>query len=170
MAWFPGFPDPQSGRTQPATAHRRERRAGSDRRQRGTHPLRPASLGGRRHHGRRAADQHRMYVDRYRPAVRYVAIGLLVLSCLDAFLTLLLIQHGGSEINPVMRALLGIDVSAFVYGKLALTAVGVTVLVVHYHFRWLRFLKVAHALYALLAGYCVLIPYEIILLWRAVPA
>lgn len=108
-----------------------------------------------------------MYVDRYHPALRWVCVGLLVLSGLDAFLTLSLLERGGEELNPVMRALLEIDVAVFFYTKLGLTAVGLAVLVMHYHFHWLRLVPVSHVLWILFAGYALLINYEIYLLYSA---
>lgn len=144
-----------------------ERRRGRDRRHRGTGPLACVSLSGRRAVGRRRADRTHLYVDRYHPALRWVCIGLLVLSGVDAFLTLDLLERGGEEINPLMRLLLNLDVGVFFYTKLGLTALGLAVLLVHSHFKWLRLVSVSHVLWMLFAGYAVLIHYELYLLYTA---
>jgi len=88
-----------------------------------------------------------------------------VLSGVDAFLTLNLLDRGGEELNPLMRLLLNIDVGVFFYTKLGLTALGLAVLLVHAHFRWLRVVSVSHVLWMLFAGYAMLINYEIYLLY-----
>lgn len=115
--------------------------------------------------GRRRADRTNLYVDRFPPALRWVCVGLLVLSGVDAFLTLSLLDRGGEELNPLMRLLLNIDVGIFLYTKLGLTALGLAVLLVHSHFRWLQVVSVSHMLWMMFAGYAVLIHYEIYLLY-----
>lgn len=144
-----------------------ERRRGTDRRQRGTGPLASVSLLGRRTMGRRGGDRNNLYVDRYHPALRWVCVGLLLLSGVDAFLTLSLLERGGEELNPLMRLLLDIDIGVFFYTKLGLTALGLAVLLTHCHFRWLRLVRVSQVLWLLFAGYAALIHYEIYLLYIA---
>jgi hypothetical protein len=144
-----------------------DRRSESDRRERATHPLSPASWQGRRQRGRRQVDRENTYVDRYDPVVRYICIGVLMLSCVDAVFTLRLIEQGGTELNPVMNFFLGIDISVFVYSKLFLTAFSLAVLVAHFNFRCAKLIKVSHLVYGLFAMYVLLINYEIFLLWKS---
>jgi hypothetical protein len=144
-----------------------DRRSGQDRRRAATHPLRAAVGRGGRRGARRQQDRRDIYVDRYHPRLRYVAIGLLLLSILDAFLTLMLLEKGGTELNPLMQFMMSLDTELFLYSKLLLTAFGVAILVVHYHFFWMRVIPVAGMLYALLGAYVLLVNYEIYLLLRA---
>lgn len=144
-----------------------DRRGNKDRRQQRTHPLSKASWQGRRQGSRRKSDSVGIYVDRYDVSLRYVVIGLLLLCNVDAFFTLTILERGGEELNPFMDMLLGLNQIWFIAVKLLVTAAGLAVLVVHYHFRWLNFFKVQYIIYVLLACYIVLVNYEIYLLWRA---
>ena len=145
-----------------------DRRQHKDRRQQCTHPLTKASWRGSRQGTRRDNDDDNVgvYVDRYDPSLRYVVIGLLLLCNVDAFFTLTILDRGGEELNPFMELLLGLNQAWFIAIKLLVTAAGLAVLVVHYHFRWLKYFKVQYIIYALLACYVVLVNYEIYLLWR----
>lgn len=125
---------------------------------------------GNRRGGRRVSDRAGFYVDWYHPHLFFVALGILMLSALDATLTLILIHHGGSEINPVMAVLIEHDVQWFINIKLLLTTLGVIFLVTHCHFRLLKYIKVSHILYFCLASYASLISYECVLLSRVVAA
>lgn len=105
------------------------------------------------------------YVDRYEPHLFYVAVATLLLCCTDAFFTLTLLQQGAEEINPFMAWLLEMDVQLFLVTKFALTAVGLVFLVAHKNFLLFnRHLRVPHVLYAFLAGYMLLVKYELTLL------
>ena len=53
---------------------------------------------------------------------------LVVLSVLDAFFTLICIQRGGSELNPVMRLALGYGPETFFTTKMILTIIPAIVL------------------------------------------
>ncbi len=145
----------------------KNRRRNTDRRVRVTHPLTPMSLQGRRSKGRRQEDIANRYVDRYSPVLRYICIGFVLLSMTDAFFTLRLLDKGGSELNPIMAALLDLDIEWFIYVKLIATSIGLAILLAHFHFRWLKIIRVSHILYSLFGLYVLLIHYEVFLLWRA---
>lgn len=143
-----------------------ERRARMDRRQSFTaSPFGRAAWRGRRRGARRVEDRVNTYVDWYEPRLFYVSVAILLLCCMDAFFTLTLLQRGASELNPFMAWLLEIDVQLFLVIKLALTASGLIFLVAHKNFLLFnqRF-KVPHLLYAFLAGYALLVKYELVLL------
>ncbi len=142
-----------------------DRRSGFDRRQCVTHPFTILFSPGRRHqNGRRKNDASNIYVDCYTPVLRYICIGILLLSMIDAFFTLRLIDKGGSELNPLMAYLLSINIDSFVFVKFIMTAVSVFILVAHFHFRWLGVVKVSHILYCAFIFYVLLVNYEIMLL------
>src|SRR5262245_35865746 len=105
-------------------------------------------LRGRRRGFRRAGEAYRAYVDC--PSRRMVALLFLVLgaSMLDALCTLLFIQSGGDEANPLMFLLLSHGPTPFVAVKMALTGLGAWILAAHQHFP-LAF----KGLHALAAGY-----------------
>jgi len=91
-------------------------------------------------------------------------VSILALSATDALLTLMLIQHGASESNPVMAAFLNRYPEWFVDVKIGLTAVGVLLLTMLAKVRAFGRLPVGMLLYVVLAGYAVLVGYEVWLL------
>ena len=60
---------------------------------------------------------------------RFAALGILVMSVLDAFFTLRVLDLGATEANPVMAYLIERGDWAFLMGKLMLTAGGVYLLI-----------------------------------------
>ena len=143
-----------------------ERRAHSDRRR---HNLSTLLYCGWRRRGRRKAPRRlgeNYYLDWYDPRLVVTSIGILLLSCLDALLTLHLLNKGAYEANLVMAHLLDISVQAFVIGKVAMTSVSVLFLLMHAHFRILSVTTGKQILHIILSAYGVLIIYELMLLWR----
>lgn len=127
-----------------------------------------AMLGnGRRQTQRRYNDKLTAYVDRYPASLRVLCLGLIALSCSDAFLTLALLAKGAIEVNPLMRALLEQGNFIFFYTKLLLTTFGVALLLIRFRFRWLRLVPLFYILYIFLFGYLTLIVYESYLLMQA---
>ncbi len=145
----------------PGPAAQPARRNGADRRRRGFSPLRYWFYGQRRR-ARRREDQG--YVDVYDPLVVGVCLATLVLSCLDAYLTLLLISNGARELNPLMGVLLSHGLGLFINLKIALTAIGLLILILHKNFRVVGQVRVLHLKYALFGFYALLVAYELMLL------
>ena len=104
------------------------------------------------------------YVDRYAGSLLFCAIAILFLSALDAYLTLNILINGGEEINWFMAVLIEESAGKFVALKLALTAMALVLLVIHHNVRLVKFLRVRHLKYMILAGYSTLIGYELYLL------
>lgn len=105
-----------------------ELRAGGDRRRRALPPLRYLISGGRRRAVRRLADSQRIVLlDRYSPKLFAAIVGILALSLLDAVLTLYLIEHGSSELNPVMDYFLRKGPLIFTVAKYLLTCIAVLI-------------------------------------------
>jgi hypothetical protein len=90
-----------------------------------------------------------------------VAISILLLSVTDAFLTLLLLQGGAAEVNPVMAALIYRSVAMFAALKMGMTSVGVMLMVFLARYRFMRVLRVEWVLYGVLIAYVTLIGYEV---------
>lgn len=106
-----------------------ERRSGHDRRNRPALDLRSLVRGGRRSHIRRAEDRRRnFYVDRYRQSLFGVIVVILFLSVIDAILTMLLLQHGAVEINPIMAFYIEVGPYTFLAVKYGLTSLGLLLL------------------------------------------
>ena len=155
---------PKTGRSQGTPPP--ERRSGGDRR--GTHRLTFRSLlwGGRREAIRRREDRRKWtYVDRYQQSLFGVIVIILFLSVIDAILTLVLINHGAMEINPVMAFYLGLGPYPFLFVKYALTSAGLVILVV-FRGRFIasRWLKADLLLYGILAAFVGVVSWEIYLI------
>ncbi len=131
---------------------------GRDRRMRPTPMLSRFSFVGRRRGFRRQGEGMNAYVDRYGFGILAVSAGIMILCALDALFTLLYLQKGGSELNPVMDAAIRLGVVPFVSIKCALTIAGVLFLCLHKNFRFVRGLLVGVlGLYLALLGYHVYI-------------
>jgi hypothetical protein len=112
------------------------------------------TLFGRRHRFRRSEEGGNAYVDRYSPAMAVSLVAIIVLCVLDALFTLLYIQRGGSELNPIMAAAIEVGVVPFLAIKNGLTILGVLFLCVHKNFRLVKPLIVGIlVLYSLLLLY-----------------
>jgi hypothetical protein len=140
-----------------------DRRTVADRRGNSLRSIWHGAFGGRRVAVRRSGTT-RVYVDRYHPALVYASFGIVLLCCADAYFTLMLLQRGAVEINPVMDALIRRNVQTFLNVKIIWTCIAVVLLVLHKNFVLFNLLSAARVIYALFAVYAVLIGYEIALL------
>jgi hypothetical protein len=114
-------------------------RRGPDRRRRPTSVLsRHAWFGGRRRGDRRSAGDANSYVDVYEPWLAGALVAVGALCAIDAIFTLLYIQKGGGEANPVMAELIDCGPQQFVLVKCGVTNLGLIVLCLHKNFRWVK--------------------------------
>ena len=111
-----------------------DRRGLFDRRARPTTFLSVLRFDGRRQHFRRSGEEYRAYVDC--PSRRTVVLLFIILgaSVLDALFTLLFIQNGGGEANPLMATAILRGDTHFVGLKMALTGMGAWFLAAHQGF------------------------------------
>ena len=114
-------------------------RRGGDRRQ-GPTPIfsRHTFLGGRRQGDRRLAGSPNQYVDRYEAWLVGALVAISALCALDAVFTLLYIQKGGSEANPVMAAVIEWGPRPFLILKCVVTNLGLMILCLHKNFRYVK--------------------------------
>ncbi|MCU0558816.1 MAG: DUF5658 family protein [Desulfobacterales bacterium] len=107
------------------------RRNPSDRRCRRGLSFHHFLFGGKRRQLRRKEDKHALlFVDEYSPALMGCIAALLVLSFLDGFMTLYLLEHDMYEVNPVMAFCLSLGPWFFLYSKFLLTCFGAMCLLV----------------------------------------
>jgi hypothetical protein len=90
-----------------------------------------------------------------------VAISILLLCVADAFMTVVLLQGGANEVNPIMAAVIYRSVALFAALKMGLTGVSITLLVILARYRFFRLMRVEWVLYGVLAAYVSLIGYEV---------
>ncbi|HSG98033.1 MAG TPA: DUF5658 family protein [Woeseiaceae bacterium] len=120
----------------------------------------------RRHEHRRAADDAVIFLDWHHPWLFFLAVGIMLLSCADAFLTLKLLNLGMVEANPVMNAIMAQGTVAFTATKLAMTAVGIFVLVFLAKARFLNRVRTGLFLTTFFSFYACLVCYELVSLFR----
>jgi hypothetical protein len=143
------------------TPRTHERRNRADRRRRPWWSICYGSFNPRRRTPPRRADEARFQsLDWHSSHLLAVAIGILLLSITDAFLTLMLLQGGAAEVNPIMAVLLYRNVAAFAALKITLTGVSTVSMVVLARYRFMRLLRVEWVLYGVLIVYVGLIGYE----------
>ena len=105
-----------------------ERRSGIDRRKARLGGIRQLLFNGRRSNLRRADDRRKLaLLDHYSPKIFAIIVAILLLSLVDAVLTLVLISHGAVELNPVMAYFLSKGDSTFLIVKYLLTSISVTI-------------------------------------------
>jgi hypothetical protein len=147
-----------------------ERRRGTDRRTQHLRALIYGSFNPRRRGARRAGEHALAGVDWHDPQWLAVAMLIVLFSCVDAFLTLTLIDHGAYEVNPFMAPLVGGSALAFSLVKIGLTAGGVVLLTLLARMRAFGRVPVSLLLYSVLLGYGALLVYEFRLLEEAMPS
>ena len=109
-----------------------DRRSGMDRRNRSKFDVIKTLMSGHRELARRRNDRNGIvYFDRYSSASLWFIITILVLSIIDAILTLILIRNGAVELNPVMAYYLNISPQIFMFVKYALTSLSVFILLIY---------------------------------------
>jgi hypothetical protein len=85
----------------------RDRRTGKDRRRKPTPALSRYTLLGRRRRIRRKSDQERGgYIDHYSGGLFIALILIASLNILDSFFTILVLNDGGWELNPIVRSVI----------------------------------------------------------------
>ncbi|MBI1423043.1 MAG: hypothetical protein GC149_06220 [Gammaproteobacteria bacterium] len=117
----------------------------------------------RRRSHRRTDHSKSYYSDSYGPYVTGAALLLMLFCVLDSYFTLLLIQYGSIELNPILAWALQQHVLFFFLLKYSVTAVCVVVAVMHKQFP-VYGLKGSHILMACLLGYGILIHYQLAML------
>jgi len=146
------------------TAVTGERRNASDRRKRTLYSLFYGSFSPRRRSARRTDARSLRDLDWHHPQWLAVAMLIVLLSCVDAALTLALLSKGAYEVNPIMAPIVGGSALVFTIVKVGLTAGGVIFLTLAVRIRAFGRIPVSFLLYAVLAAYGVLVVYELRLL------
>jgi len=120
----------------------------------------------RRHVHRRSMDDTLVFIDWHHPWLFFLATGTMLLSCADAFLTLQLIDRGMIEVNPFMQLVLAESTLLFTSTKLALTGVGILVLVFFAKSRFMNRFPNGLFLTMFFSFYACLVCYELVNLFR----
>jgi hypothetical protein len=116
----------------------------------------------RRRGARRSEEGDVIFVDWHHPWLFFLSVGIMLLSCTDAFLTLTLLQRGMIEANPVMAAALGQGAVPFAISKVVMTGTGILILVFLARFHFMNRFRTGLLLTIFFSLYCCLICYEIV--------
>ena len=121
-------------------------------------------LRSRRRNTRRGADDDVVFLDWHHPWLFFLAVGTMLLSCVDAIMTLRLLDAGMIEANPVMAALLERGTVVFTASKMVLTGTSILVLVFLAKARFLNRFRTGALLTLFFSIYCCLVCYEFVYL------
>lgn len=118
----------------------------------------------RRRAHRRMTEDEPVFTDWHHPWLFFLSIGIMILSSLDAFMTLQLLELGATEINPVMAAVMGEGTRAFAASKMLLTGTAILVLVFLAKAHVFNRFRTGLSLTVVFGFYCCLVCYEFVLL------
>ena len=115
------------------------RRMFKERRKQPTPALSRFTFWGRRRTFRRKEDQRGGgYVDRYHSGLLFILTMVVGLNILDAWFTMMILENGGWEINPVVRSVIELYGDRFWVWKYAIVSVPLVVLCLHSKFRLVK--------------------------------
>jgi hypothetical protein len=115
-------------------------------------------FGGRRRAPRRTAELEGSFVDLYRPSLLVAILWIALMNTADSFFTIVHLQNGGQEVNPIAGALLTTGRLPFVILKSAVISLALLVLCLHKNFNLARLgLWTAAVAYTCLLGYHLLL-------------
>lgn len=110
-----------------------------DRRKQPTPALSRYTLWGRRRTFRRKADQERGgYVDCYSPVLLFLLLLAVGLNILDTLFTMMILDAGGWEVNPIVGSVIAICGDKFWVWKFAVVSASLILLCAHSKFRFVK--------------------------------
>jgi len=119
-------------------------------------------VNGRRESARRKEDTTSyFFFDRYNQRTFAVITAILMLSIFDALLTLILIERGSSELNPVMAYFLEYGPLPFIIAKYVLTSFGVFMLLIFKNVFISKLSIYTHSLFT-----CVIFTFSTVIVWE----
>jgi hypothetical protein len=118
---------------------RRDRRTLSDRRKKPTPRWSWYTFFGRRTRFRRKTDQEKGgNLDRYSDFTFFMLVLILGLNVLDSFLTMMILDLGGEELNPVVGAFIGLHGDYFWIWRFLIVSITLILLYLHHGFVLIR--------------------------------
>ena len=140
----------------------KEERRRIDRRTNNKARLKYLLFNGRRERSRRDEDRGKAFIfDRYNQKFFVGVTVILVLSILDAALTLVVIQRGATELNPVMAYFLEHGTLTFIVAKYVLTSIGVLILLIFKNVFLTKIKIYTHSLFP-----CVIFVFMTVIAWE----
>lgn len=146
----------------PCESPDKETRRGIDRRKNNKARLKYLLFNGRRERSRRDEDRGKAFIfDIYNQKLFLAITAILVLSILDAVLTLVVIQRGARELNPVMAYFLEHGTLIFIVAKYVLTSIGVLILLIFKNVFLTKIKIYTHSLFP-----CVIFVFLTVIAWE----
>ena len=118
----------------------------------------------RRRDPRRAGEVVPLFTDYHHPWLFFLATGIMLMSCVDAFFTLQLLDRGAVEINPVMAFVIGESTATFAVTKLLLTSGAIFTFVFLARAMFMQRIRAGLFLTFFFGVYAVLVCYEFVYL------
>ncbi len=138
----------------------KDRRVLIDRRRKPTSRWSWYNFFGRRTTFRRKSDQEKGgYVDRYSHILFFLLVLILGLNILDSLFTMMIIDLGGQEFNPLVRAFIELHGDMFWIWRFAIASIALTLLYLHRGFVFVRRVIIAIGLV-----YIVIVSYQMYLI------
>ena len=120
----------------------------------------------RRRAHRRQSEVEPLFTDWHHPWLFFLSTGTMLLSSMDAFFTLRLLELGAVEVNPIMAMVMGHSTAVFAVTKMLLTGTGILALVYMARSRVFNRIRTGIFLTVFFSFYCCLVCYEFLLLIR----
>ena len=121
-------------------------------------------LRSRRRGPRRACENEPVFTDYHHPWLFFLATGIMLMNCFDAFFTLQLLDRGAMEVNPIMAAVIGKSTSTFAITKMLLTSLALLMLVFLARAMFMKRIRAGLFLTFFFSCYAVLVCYEFVYL------
>ena len=141
-----------------------DKRAAEDRRAFSWRTVFYGFIRSRRHNFRRDDEAEVLFIDWHHPWLFFLSVGIMLMSCLDAFMTLQLIDRGMVEVNPVMAIVIGQGTATFAASKLFMTGTGILALVFLAKARFMNRVRTGLFLTIFFSFYACLVCYEFVFL------
>jgi hypothetical protein len=94
---------------------------------------------GRRRRLRRKSDQEKgRYLDRYSPVLFFFIVLILALNILDSLFTMIILDLGGREFNPIVRSIMALHGDQFWIWKFLMVSGSLVLLFLHRGFKLFR--------------------------------
>jgi hypothetical protein len=147
-----------------------ERRSGKDRRKHKIPEIKSLFIHKRRKKIRRQDDQNNIcYFDQYSSTLLGAIIIFLLLNIIDGLFTLFLLDHGATEINPIMAYFLNFGPLTFMSVKYCLAAYSVIILVIFNNVFLKRIKIYTRSLFSYTIGvFMLIVAWELFLTFRII--
>jgi hypothetical protein len=143
-----------------------DKRAAASRRMFSWHTVFYGFIRSRRRELRRDHDATVIFLDWHHPWLFFLAVGTMLFSSMDAFMTLQLLERGMIEANPVMAAVLNQGTTVFAVSKMLMTGTSLLILVFLAKSRFLNRFRTGILLTVFFSIYACLVCYEFVCLIR----